>query len=76
MTKTGQTQMLQGYQDSQDLPGKLALLTRNEFPFFMPVPAKHDDLESIARKIHSLADVVASGRSLALATGQVAASRK
>lgn len=52
---------------------QLALLARNEFPFMLQLPKEGDDLETTARKLRSLADVVGSGRSLVL-TADVASN--
>lgn len=61
---------------AQDLPGKLAQLTRDEFTFLLPLPKPEDDLETTARKLHGLADAVSNGGSLTLPSSSASASRK
>lgn len=60
----------------QDLPGKLAQHTRDDFTFLLPIPKPEDDLETTARKLHGLADAVSNGGSLKLSSCQASASRK
>jgi hypothetical protein len=44
----------------------LAQLSWNELPIFMAIPTAEDGLDDTARKLYTLADAVANGRSLAL----------
>lgn len=48
----------------------LAQLSWNELPIFMAIPTAEDSLDDTARKLYSLADAVANGRSLALSANQ------
>lgn len=56
--------------DSEQPSDYLAKLTWNELPIFMAIPTAEDGLDDTARKLYSLADVVANGRSLALSANQ------
>lgn len=46
-------------------------LTGHEFPFFLPMPTEVDDLETMARKMQSMASVISSGRTLSMTPCQV-----
>lgn len=64
------------HQKTLNQPAQLAALACDELPFLVPVPNASDDLESTAKKLRSLADVVTSGNSLALKTELEATPRK
>ncbi|CAL5866349.1 uncharacterized protein PFLUO_LOCUS557 [Penicillium psychrofluorescens] len=44
-----------------NIPDQLASLGFKEFPFLVPLPQPHDDLETTVRKMHNIAEVIASG---------------
>lgn len=50
-------------------PQQLAQLTRNEFPFRLQLPKPGDDLTTTARKLSTIASVIAAGHSLSLTAG-------
>lgn len=49
---------------------RLARLSWNELPIFMAIPTADDNLDDTARKLYSLADAVANGRSLTISADQ------
>ena len=63
-------------QEPKSLPDELTLLTRDEFPFFLPMPKDGDDLEITARKMQSLASVISSGRNLSVGPGHVSTPKQ
>lgn len=60
-----------GVQEADSRANGLVPLTGSEFPFFLPMPTKGDDLETTARKMQSMASVISSGRTLSMTPGQV-----
>lgn len=63
-------------QEPNSLTDELALLTRDELPFFLPMPKDGDDLETIARKMQSLASMISSGRNLSVGIGHVSSPKQ
>ncbi|KAJ5212122.1 uncharacterized protein N7498_003768 [Penicillium cinerascens] len=63
-------------QDPKSLPDELALLTRDGFPFFLPIPKDGDDLETTARKVQILASVISSGGNLSVGPGHVSTPKQ
>lgn len=66
-----QRSQLPEVQEAGSHPNSLVPLTGAEFPFFLPMPTKNDNLETTARKMQSLASIVSSGRTLSMTSGQV-----
>jgi hypothetical protein len=58
-------------QETDSHANGLVPLTGSEFPFYLPMPTKGDDLETTARKMQSMASVISSGRTLSMTPRQV-----
>ncbi|KAJ5132365.1 hypothetical protein N7448_006523 [Penicillium atrosanguineum] len=58
-------------QDTGSRSNSLVPLTGSEFPFFLSMPTKDDDLQTTARKMQSIASVISGGRTLSMTPGHV-----